>query len=159
MNPTTKGMLIGFLGIVCFSLTLPATRLAVASFDPMLVGLGRELVAGCLASVVLFWTKQKRPNVIQFRRLLFVMVCVVFGFPLLMSWAMQRVPAAHGAVMLGVLPLLTAMAGAVRAHERPSLAFWALGIAGSVCVCCVLCVVSVYVYVRERERVCLCVCV
>ena len=134
MNQTTKGMLIGFLGIVCFSLTLPATRLAVASFDPMLVGLGRELVAGSLALVVLLWTKQERPNATQFRRLLFVMVCVVFGFPMLMSWAMQRVPAAHGAVMLGVLPLLTAMAGAVRAHERPSLAFWALGIAGSLCV-------------------------
>ena len=126
-----KGMLIGLIGIVCFSLTLPATRLAVASFDPFFVSLGRGLVAGCLAAIVLRKTKQSRPTRSQARRLAIVAVCVVFGFPVLMTWAMHRVPAAHGAVMLGVLPLLTAMAGALRAHERPSPAFWALGMAGS----------------------------
>jgi drug/metabolite transporter (DMT)-like permease len=34
------------------------------------------------------------------------------------------VPAAHGGVVLGILPLATAAAAAVFAHERPSLGFW-----------------------------------
>lgn len=134
LHQPLKGMLLGFLGIVCFSLTLPATRLAVGSFDPFFVGIGRELVAACLAAMVLLQRKQPPPSGTQVRRLALVSLCVVFGFPVLMSWAMQRVPASHGAVMLGVLPLLTAMAGALRAHERPSAAFWCLGIVGSLSV-------------------------
>ena len=55
----------------------------------------------------------------------------IIGFPLLMAIAMQYAPASHGAVVLAVLPLLTAMAGALVAGERPSLGFWACGVAGT----------------------------
>ena len=48
-----------------------------------------------------------------------------------MAIAMQYAPASHGAVVLAVLPLLTAMAGALVAGERPSLGFWACGVAGT----------------------------
>jgi drug/metabolite transporter (DMT)-like permease len=55
---------------------------------------------------------------------------VIFGFPLLSAWGMQRVPAAHGGVVLGILPLVTAMAGAVILRERPSLGFWLMSLLG-----------------------------
>src|SRR5262249_12383226 len=45
--------------------------------------------------------------------------------------AMTRLPAAHGAILLGVLPLATAVAGALRAGDRPSVGFWLAGAAGS----------------------------
>ena len=68
------------------------------------------------------------------RRLAWFAVCSIVGFPLLMTIAMQHAPASHGAVVLAVLPLLTAMAGALVAGERPSLGFWACGVAGTAAV-------------------------
>jgi len=128
------GMFLGFLGVLIFSLTLPVTRVAVASLDPLIVGLGRSLVAGCLAVPILYLTKQRRPTWSQVKSLSLVVIGVVIGFPLLMSWAMKRVPSSHGAVVLGLLPLATAMAGVLRTHERPSPAFWIASTTGSLSV-------------------------
>ncbi len=129
-----RGYAFGLLGVLAFSLTLPATRVAVASFDPFFVGLGRELVAACLAGPLLFFTRQPRPNASQLRRLWIVVAALVVGFPTLSAWAMQRANASHGAVVLGLLPLATAIAGFLRAHERPSFAFWCASAVGSCAV-------------------------
>src|SRR5690242_16608268 len=107
----TLGLLYGFLGVAIFSLTLPATKLAVVTLDPMIVGLGREAVAAMLAIPLLLITRQKRPNRSHVRGLTLVIIGVVFGFPCLTAWAMKHVDASHGAVVLGLLPLTTAMAG------------------------------------------------
>ena len=48
-----RGLLWGLVGVVAFSLTLPATRFAVVWLDPMFVGLGRAVVAAALAAGVL----------------------------------------------------------------------------------------------------------
>jgi drug/metabolite transporter (DMT)-like permease len=130
----TKGLLYGFLGIVGFSVTLPATKLAVVALDPLFVGLGRALVAACMAAPLLYFTRQKKPTSAQIKSLFIVMLGVIIGFPLLTAWAMQSAPASHGAVVVGLLPLATALAGAWRAHERPSRIFWYASIAGSVTV-------------------------
>lgn len=129
-----RGYAFGLLGVVAFSITLPATRVAVASFDPFFVGLGREFVAACLAGPLLFLTRQPRPNRSQLRRLWIVVGALVFGFPIFSALAMQRADASHGAVVLGLLPLGTAVAGFLRAHERPSLAFWCASAVGSCAV-------------------------
>lgn len=126
-----QGMAFGFLGVLAFSITLPATRLAVASLDPIIVGLGRSLMAACLAAPLLFFTRQKRPTSSQLRGLGLVILGVVIGFPALTAWAMKRVDASHGAVMLGLLPLATAIAGFLRAHDRPSVSFWCASVVGS----------------------------
>ena len=63
-----------------------------------------------------------------------MVVGVVVGFPTLTAWAMRIVPAAHGAVVLGLLPLATALAGVLRAHERPAPLFWCASAAGSFAV-------------------------
>ncbi len=134
MDAETRGLAYGFLGVLAFSLTLPATRVAVAAFDPTVVGLGRALVAAGLAAVLLLLTRQPWPSRPQWRGLVIVAVGVILGFPLLSAWAMSRLPAAHGAVILGLLPLATALAGALRAGERPSRGFWVAGVAGSATV-------------------------
>lgn len=126
-----QALLLGVLGVVLFGLTLPATRLAVADFDPLFVTAGRSLVAAALASLALSWVRPPLPQRREWPRLAAFAGFSIIGFPLLMAIAMQYAPAAHGAVVLAVLPLLTAMGGALVAGERPSLGFWACGIAGT----------------------------
>lgn len=128
------GYLFGFVGVASFSLTLPATRVAVASLDPVFVGLGRAVVAAALAAIVLVVQRVPWPGRALLPRLALVACGVVIGFPLFSAWALRYVPSAHAAVVIGLLPLATAVAGALIAHERPSRVFWACAIFGSVVV-------------------------
>ncbi len=130
----TKGLLLGFVGVAVFSLTLPVTRLAMADSDPVVFGLGRSLLAGVVAAAILLATRQRRPSGREWRALVVVAAGVIFGFPLLSAWGMQRVPAAHGGVVLGILPLATVAAGAVLLRERPSLGFWLVSLLGGAAV-------------------------
>lgn len=128
----TAGVGLGALAVLLFSFSLPATRLAVEDLDPVLVGLGRAVVAGVLAFALLLAVGAPRPTSVQWRRLVFVAIGVVVGFPLLTALALQHVSAAHGAVVVGLLPAATAAMAVLRAGERPSRAFWGacgLGIA------------------------------
>jgi drug/metabolite transporter (DMT)-like permease len=126
-----QALLLGLTGVVIFGLTLPATRLAVADFNPLFVTAGRSLVAAGLAALALLWARPPPPLRREWPRLAAFAAFSIIGFPLLMAIAMQHAPASHGAVVLAVLPLLTAMAGALVGGERPSLGFWACGVAGT----------------------------
>ena len=134
MTNESKGMLLGLLGVVSFGLTLPATRFVVPYFDPVFIGLGRAVPAALVAAMLLLITRQPVPNRKQLYQLLVIAAGVVLGFPVLSAWAMQTVPASHGGVVLGLLPLATAVAGALISGEKPSLGFWVAGMAGSVLV-------------------------
>lgn len=134
MTDETKGMLYGILGVVAFGLTLPFTRKIIPFLDPVFIGTGRAVLAALVAAIILFWFKQKIPNKAQIIKLSIVSLGVVAGFPILSSWAMQHVPASHGGVVLGILPLATAIFGAWVAKERPSLAFWLVSLLGSLLV-------------------------
>ncbi len=126
------GFAYGFLGILIFSITLPATKIAITGgLDPVFVGLGRAIVAAILSLVLLVVTRQKIPSWRFLPRFIIVVVGVVIGFPLLSALAMRDAPASYGAVITGLLPLATAMFGAWRAGERPSLSFWIWAVAGS----------------------------
>lgn len=134
MTDETKGMLYGILGVVAFGLSLPFTRVVVPYLDPIFIGTGRAVVAAVVSIVILLWFKQKIPNKSQILKLIIVSLGVVAGFPILSSWAMQHVPASHGGVVVGILPLATAFFGAWVAKERPSFAFWAVSVVGSLLV-------------------------
>jgi drug/metabolite transporter (DMT)-like permease len=129
-----RGVFWGVLGVAAFSVTLPATRVAVDSLDPVFVGLGRAVVAAFCAGIVLAATRARWPSRALWPRLAIVAAGVVVGFPLLTAWAMRHVPASHGAVVVGLLPLATAAAGAWLAHERPTPTFWTFAVAGSAVV-------------------------
>lgn len=134
LSDETRGMLLGLLGVMLFSLTLPATRAAVASLDPLFVSSARAVVAAGLAAVFLWAGKHRRPTVREFKWLAVVAIGVVFGFPFFTAWAMKYTSASHGGVVLGILPLATAAAGAVFSHERPSRGFWIAAVVGSALV-------------------------
>jgi drug/metabolite transporter (DMT)-like permease len=128
-------MLLGLVGVAVFSLTLPMTRLAVADLDPVWVALTRALLAALPAAAWLAWTRAPWPTRAMLPRLLLVAAGIIVGFPTFTSVAMRHVDASHGAVMLGVLPLATALAGAWLAGERPSRGFWVCAVLGAVLVC------------------------
>ncbi len=124
------GLALGALGILAFSFSLPATKLAVADLDPWFVAFGRAAVAGVLALAVVVLGRAPRPTRAQWRGLVLVALGVVVGFPLLTSLALRDLPSAHGAVVIGVLPAATAVMAVLRAGERPSLPFWLASGAG-----------------------------
>jgi drug/metabolite transporter (DMT)-like permease len=129
-----QGIVLGLIGVIIFGLTLPATRLAVLELDPIFVAFGRTILAGLGAAIVLLFARPRLPERRDWPRLAAFAFCVVLAFPLLMTIAMRTVPSSHGGVVLGVLPLLTAMASVWVAGERPSLGFWLCGVAGTVAV-------------------------
>lgn len=128
------GLLLGVLGVAAFSVTLPATRIAVAELDPVFVGLGRTVGAAVPAALMLWSWPGPRPTAGELGRLALVAAGVVVGFPVLSAIAMRTVHASHGGVVLGLLPLVTALIGAWLAGERPSARFWAAAVAGSLLV-------------------------
>jgi len=131
MHDESKGMLFGLVGVSAFGLTLPATRVVVPYMDPVFIGLGRAVIAAIFALVLLLWSRQKIPDIKQVKQLIIVALGVVVGFPVLSSWAMEYVPASHGGVVLGILPLATALVGVLVGKEKPSVAFWFVSVIGS----------------------------
>jgi drug/metabolite transporter (DMT)-like permease len=124
------GLFLGCLGVVMFAGTLPAARLAVSTVDPWFLTFGRAVVAGAIALAILVATRRRLPPRSVVTSLAIAALFVVFGFPLFSTFAMRTVPAAHGGVVLGILPLATAASAAVLAHERASLGFRLVGALG-----------------------------
>ncbi len=127
----TRGMLLGLAGVAIFSLTLPFTRLAVRELDPLFLTLGRALGAAVLAGGWLRLRRAALPGRAALWPLTVVALGCVLGFPLLSSIAMRSVPASHGAVLAGLLPLATALYAALRGYERPSKGFWLVALLGT----------------------------
>jgi drug/metabolite transporter (DMT)-like permease len=127
-------LLLGFLGVLAFSFTLPATRVAVEQLDPTFVGIGREAVAAVLAALILLLSRAPLPSRRHLVRLGIVASGVVFGWPLLTAIALQGLTSAHSAVIVGLLPAATAVAAVLRAGEHPSPGFWLASFAGLLAV-------------------------
>ena len=135
----TKGLWLGLLGIVIFSVTLPMTRLAVGTPDaPQMSGafiaFGRAVVAAGLSAAFLLVTRAPLPQRQHWLPLAITALGVVFGFPLFTSIAMRYVEAVHASVIVGVLPLATAAVGALLHRQRPSKGFWLCAALGSAMV-------------------------
>ena len=111
MKNINKGWLYGFIGMTIFSASLPATRAAVGSFDPIFLTLARGSIAGLLGLSLLLMFREKRPQTKDLLSLLIVALGVVIGFPLLTAYALEHVTAAHSTVFIGLLPLATAIFG------------------------------------------------
>ncbi|MEO3930538.1 DMT family transporter [Micromonosporaceae bacterium B7E4] len=128
------GLLLGALGVLAFSMSLPATRVAVRQLDPWFVAFGRAVGAALLAWAYLRATGAPRPTPGQWRRLSIVALGVVVGFPLFTSLALVTQTSAHGAVVITVLPAMTAVFAVLRAGERPPPLFWVASAAGLLAV-------------------------
>jgi drug/metabolite transporter (DMT)-like permease len=131
MDRTTEGWGSGLLGVIIFSGSLPATRVAVGDFSPMFLTSARAVIAALLAAACLLALRPTRPLRGDVFPLSIVAIGVVIGFPLLTAFALQRITAAHSIVFIGLLPLATAMFGVLRGAERPKLTFWFFAVLGA----------------------------
>ncbi|QGH63061.1 DMT family transporter [Serratia proteamaculans] len=131
---SAQGWVSGFLGMLIFSGSLPATRLAVQEFDPLFLTAMRAVLAAILALGALGVMRQRWPQRQDFVPLVMVAIGVVIGFPLLTALALQHTTSAHALVYIGLLPLATACFGVLRGGERPKIAFWLFSVLGSLLV-------------------------
>ena len=142
MNPAQEreALIWGLVGVALFAATLPMTRLAVGPVEapqlsPWFVTFGRAAVAGLLSALYLAWQRsQGRLNVpgrAQWPLLGITAFGVIVGFPLFLALALRYVPSTHGAVVTALLPLSTAVLGALWYRQRPSAGFWACAVVGS----------------------------
>ncbi len=129
-----SGWINGLLGVIIFSGSLPATRVAVLDMDPFFLTFLRASIAGVLAIMLIYGFREKYPQVSQIKSLIIVSLGVIIGFPLLTAMALQHVTSAHSIVFLALLPLTTAIFGVLRGGERPRMAFWIFSVLGSLLV-------------------------
>ena len=122
--------MLGLVGVLGFSFSLPATRLAVQDLDPWFVTFARAAGAAVLAALYLLAVRAPLPTPAQWRRLALVAGGAVVGFPLLTGLALVTSESQHGAVVVALLPAATALAAVARAGERPGPLFWAAALAG-----------------------------
>lgn len=134
MNLKSNGWVNGFIGMVIFAGSLPATRAAVADLDPVFLTCARATIAGLLGLALLMAFRQRRPAGQDIASLAIAAAGVVVGFPLLTALAVQHVSSAHSIVFLGLLPLCTATFAVLRGGERPRPAFWLFSLLGSAAV-------------------------
>ncbi len=135
-----EALLWGLVGVTLFAATLPMTRLAVGSADapqlsPWFVTFGRAAVAGVLSIFYLLWQHRKGqlkvPQKSEWPLVGITAFGVIVGFPLFLALALRHVPSTHGAVVTALLPLSTAVLGALWFKQRPSNGFWACAVLGS----------------------------
>lgn len=130
-SQTSNGWLNGLIGVLLFSGSMPATKVAVLSLDPIFVTVVRALIAAILAASFLIIYKVKVPNKIQTQSIFIVSIGAVIGFPLLSAIALQHMTAARSLVFLGTLPLSTAVFAVIRGKEKPKPIFWLFALLGS----------------------------
>jgi drug/metabolite transporter (DMT)-like permease len=131
LNRENLGMLLGLVGVLMFSLTLPLTRLAVRQIDPVWLALARCSLAALIAGFALMWFKVPFPKRDLWPKIFWTIIGVIFGFPIFSSISMKFTDASHGAVIAGLLPLTTAIIATTFSREKPSIKFWITAFAGS----------------------------
>ncbi|MHA7777764.1 DMT family transporter [Roseibium sp. M-1] len=134
MQGSMAGWGSGLLGVLIFSGSLPATRVALGGFSPLFLTSARAVVAAFIGITVLLLLRQPRPARSDLLSLTVVALGVVVGFPLLTALALQHITAAQSIVFIGLLPLATALFGVLRGLERPRPLFWVFACGGSAAV-------------------------
>jgi drug/metabolite transporter (DMT)-like permease len=134
LSPATRGLIYGLIGVIIFGGSLPATRAAVLALDPWFVSSARAVGAALLGTGWLILQRASLPSGRDWLGLVVVGLCVVVGFPVFTGLAMQWVPASHGILFVGLIPLATCLVGALLGTVRPRRPFWLWAALGAVSV-------------------------
>ncbi|MFG3151436.1 DMT family transporter [Streptomyces sp. NPDC048219] len=120
--------------MLCFSLSFPATDFALEGFGPWSTTGIRGVIAALIAGVALLATRAPLPDRADWPALSVVAIGCGIGFPLLTTLALQTSTSAHSAVVIGALPMATAMISAIRTGRREPAAFWAAAGLGGITI-------------------------
>lgn len=134
LSNEARGYVWGLLGVLAFSFSLPFTRYAVRELDPIFITCGRATIAAVISILSLWLTKQPVPSRAILGRVGIVAFGVVLGFPLFSSLALRSLPAGHSSIVIALMPLATAVGGALLQHQRPAPLFWLAAMLGSAIV-------------------------
>src|SRR3989440_12141824 len=129
-----SGLVLAALAVLMVSGTVPATRIAVATIDPVFVGVGRSVLGALLAIGYLVFIRAPWPNSRQLPSIVVVALGAGVGFGWFSAQALQTVSATHGSIVIGLLPMLTALFGVLRTGARPRPLFWLATAAGTATV-------------------------
>ncbi|MEU8706274.1 DMT family transporter [Streptomyces sp. NPDC048565] len=128
------GVVLAGLGVLAFSLTFPSTVWGLESFGPWSLVAVRSVLAALIAGCALLVGRVPVPARRHWAGLAVVAGGVVVGFPLLTTLALQTSTSSHAAVVVGLLPLTTALYSTLRTGSRPPRAFWIAALAGAAVV-------------------------
>ncbi|MEV3855725.1 DMT family transporter [Streptomyces sp. NPDC050095] len=131
---TASGTLLAALGVTAFSLTFPSTAWGLEGFGPWSLVSVRSVLAAVIAGACLLTLRVPVPQRRHWAGLAVVAAGVVLGFPMLTTLALQTATTAHSAVVVGLLPLTTAVFASLRTGARPSRTFWIAACAGAAAV-------------------------
>jgi len=147
LSNENKGFIFGFIGILIFSVTPPATKIALGfnnnALTPEFITFGRSALAGTLSLIYLFSSKKKIPNIKYFFNILIIAISLTVGFPLFLSLGLTNSTSTHAAVILTLMPLITAMLASFYFKKKASSGFWICAIIGCL-------VVIIYTLIRGR---------
>lgn len=132
-------VLIGFIAVVMFAGTFPATKLALEVYSPLHATCLRASSATLFALLFFICVKLINRQIVfnaenyffssislnEIRELFIIGLLLVFGFPGAVAFALAEVSSAYSAVILAMLPLCLSAAAVFIAKERPPLLFWA----------------------------------
>jgi len=125
LNKTQRsGFAYAFGGVLLFSASLPFTKLALQSFDPLFTAFARPLIACTLAIPLMIIKKVEPLPRTLWRPMVFTTLGAVFGWPILIALALQRSTSAHIAVIAAVMPLVTACMAVLKYRRRVNYQFW-----------------------------------
>ncbi|MBB6250432.1 DMT family transporter [Nitrospirillum iridis] len=128
------GFVYGLVGVIIFSGSLPVTKIGLSGLDASFLSLARAAIAGVIALGLLAALRPRRPTWRDIPALAVVAGGAVVGFPLLSALAMRSMPSTHAIVFSGLLPISTAVFGALRGGDRPRAAFWLFSCGGAVAI-------------------------
>ena len=134
MDKKTIGWINGGLGVLTFSGSLPATKVAVQAMSPLFLTSARAVIAAGLAAICLVVLKAARPEKRDILSLIGVALGVVVGFPLLSAMALQHIPSVHSIVFTGLLPISTAVFASLLGEKHPPRLFWLFSGLGGACI-------------------------
>jgi drug/metabolite transporter (DMT)-like permease len=119
-----SGLLFAFIGVFAFSLSLPFTKMALKSFDPLFTAFARPVIAAFLAIPLMLALKVPALPRHLWRPMAFTALGAVFGWPILIAVALDRTTSSHVSVISAVMPLVTAIIAVIRNKKHPGTSFW-----------------------------------
>ena len=148
LSNENKGFIYGFVGILIFSLTPVATKIALGADNNELsaefITFGRSAVAGFLALLYLLFFKKKIPQKSDLMNFSIIALCLTIGFPLSLSYGLIYSTSIHAGVILAFLPLATAIFASFYFKQRASIGFWLCALIGSI-------IIIIYILIHNQN--------
>ncbi len=124
------GLLLGALGILCFSLTVPLTKVALEGFSPLFIAIGRVSIAGTLAALLAVLSGKSWPERRHWPSIFIISAGISIGFPVCLSMALSQTGASHAGLVMTIIPLFTAIVGSFITKTKQSMLYWTLTFLG-----------------------------